>query len=339
MAGWRRPPVPPSASDSALPRICAIWAFRNIDPSIPRTGELSDDSEFYGAPQAGFAGFAGFAGNAGFAGFGLPESPVAAEALITNRDGIVWVPLPGIGPVARGVITLAIHPTASLHAGAALAPSGLWQIAIEKANAAMDPAQQVEIWIRRDETLPGYRPGGRQAFFANPCYQRFGPFGRLLAVDAPDTDCPVRRAGTLSGFACSAEPMVIAAFTRSDHALSDYSAAGPVTHTRHTPEPWRGGPDAAALGDDTLVLRGVLSAGTRSGSYVRMNGTSVAAPRVARLAVEDIGGTDLTARDWLKTVVAAHPFRMDPEPAEKRLRDGGIAIPVDLGRWRVLGGS
>jgi hypothetical protein len=48
----------------------------------------------------------------------------------------------------------------------------------------------------------------------------------------------------------------------------------------------RTGPDALAQSDRSYVHRGILAAGTRSGSRVVMNGTSVAAPRIARAVAE-----------------------------------------------------
>lgn len=230
-------------------------------------------------------------------------------------------------PTARGLVTLAIEPTASLKADAALAPSGRWKITTRPNAIAAD--EQVEVWIRRDETLPGYRPGGRQSFFDNRCYQRFGPLGRPLPVDPPDDPCPVRRAGTYSGFAGGASPMVIAAYTEQTHQLSEYSAAGPLTHTPMTPKPYRNGPDASAKADESLVLWGVLSAGSRSGSYVRLDGTSVACPRVARQASDEITLWPSTAREWLSHAVSEHPFKLSSDTAETRTGAGGIAIPLD----------
>lgn len=59
-------------------------------------------------------------------------------------------------PTARGLITLAIEPTASLDPHRALAPSGRWKICTKPKDISTD--QTVQVWIRRDETLPGYRP-------------------------------------------------------------------------------------------------------------------------------------------------------------------------------------
>ncbi len=233
-------------------------------------------------------------------------------------------------PTARGLITLAIEPTASLRPNQALAPSGRWKISVQPKDIA--PEQKIEVWVRRDETLPGYRPGGRQSFFDNGCYERFGPFGAPLPVDPSGDTCPVRRAGTLSGFADGPSPMVVAAYTEKTRQLSYYSAAGPLTHTPMTPPPPRNGPDASAEGDRSLVRWGVLSAGSRSGSYVRMNGTSVAAPRVARKASDAIADWSSSARDWLACAVKENPFDLSPDANATRTGHGGIKIHLDWKR-------
>ncbi|WP_299741474.1 S8 family serine peptidase [uncultured Tateyamaria sp.] len=230
-------------------------------------------------------------------------------------------------PTARGLITLAIEPTASLYPGRALAPSGRWNICAKPKDIA--PDQIVQVWVRRDETLPGYRPGGRQSYFDNGDYVRFGPFGAPLPVDPPDTPSPIRRAGTLSGFACGPSPIVVAAYTKRNEIISYYSAAGPLTHTPMTPEPSRNGPDVAAEGDESLVLWGVVSAGSRSGSYVRLNGTSVSAPRVARKASDAITDWNGTAREWVALAAKEDPFDLPPGTEPERMGHGGITIPIE----------
>jgi len=84
----------------------------------------------------------------------------------------------------------------------------------------------------------------------------------------------------------------------------------------------------------SYVLRGVLSAGSRSGSWVRMAGTSVASPRVARAAAKCINETDLDARIWSeglplgKDVPVAYPFPLEGGPEIIRFGAGATSIPV-----------
>ncbi len=229
-------------------------------------------------------------------------------------------------PTARGVITLSLNPTASL-TPAPLAPSGRWKIDVKPDEIA--PDESVKVWIERDDTLPGFRRGGRQPYFDNADYQRFDRFGGPLAIDPPGTDCPVRRAGTLSGFACGQSPLVIGALTQSNGKMSDYSAAGPTTPPRDAPDAYRDGPDASARGDDSPVLRGVLSAGSRSGSMVRLTGTSVAAPRAARFTVNQmaVGAPGDRGWLWVQAELQDHNF---PPPKPEVTRTGGGRLDISV---------
>ncbi|MEM7630480.1 MAG: S8 family serine peptidase [Pseudomonadota bacterium] len=229
------------------------------------------------------------------------------------------------GTTQRGLITLSINPTGSLDPADVLAPSGLWKIEVRRRSEAGD--NPIHIWVDRDDTLPGHGPGGRQASFDNPDYERFGPLGAPLPVDPPGTECPVRRASTISGFACGPSPIVVAAYTGREAVLSDYSAAGPLNPSPHMMPPPREGPDIAALADDSWVLRGVYSAGSRSGSYVRANGTSTAAPQVARLAANAIEASAVPARVWAQQEVAANPFPLNGAPSAERVGAGAVAPP------------
>ncbi|MFQ1702266.1 S8 family serine peptidase [Loktanella agnita] len=239
-------------------------------------------------------------------------------------------------PTKRGVITLAIEPTASHDPDIPLAPSGRWEITTTPKD--IKDGEEVEVWIRRDETLPGYRPGGRQSYFDNACYQPFDSYGGLSPVDPPNDSCPVRRAGMISGFADGPSPIVVAAYTNKYKdkdgeqvaRLSNYSAAGPLTQTPMTPEPARNGPDVSAKGDDSIVRRGVFSAGSRCGTYVRMSGTSMAAPAVARMAADGIKAWDKTAREWAVKAVEDYPVELDPKPGPTRTGAGALNAQVDF---------
>mmetsp|Transcript_6928 Transcript_6928/g.11034 ORF Transcript_6928/g.11034 Transcript_6928/m.11034 type:complete len:691 (-) Transcript_6928:984-3056(-) len=204
-------------------------------------------------------------------------------------------------PIQRGYALLSLNPTASLDPKEALAPCGTWTIVIRRKAGA---TEDVHAWVRRDETLPGFKPGGRQAFFSNGDYKRFGKFGTPLPVDPPDTDCPIRRSMTLSGYGCGAGPVVVAAYTDKQGKLSEYSAAGPLNRPASSYSPDRNGPDMTGKGDDSIVLRGVINAGSKSGTMVRQGGTSTAAPHMARAATEAITIPGLPAREWAQDPTA-----------------------------------
>ena len=224
----------------------------------------------------------------------------------------------------RGLVTLLINPTASIHKASDLAPAGHWTIEICRDNLiSQDP---INTYIGLDRTFPGFPLGGRQAYFNNPDYQRFGPFGEPLPVDPPDSTCPVRRSGTINGFACGEAPIVVAAYTEQTSLLSSYSAAGPLNPRALPPALHRDGPDVAAKGDDSQILYGVISAGSRCGSWVRMNGTSVSAPQIARAAAEGILGSPDTGRDWAKNEAKRQPFKLKGDPKTTRAGSGGVKV-------------
>ncbi|APX10968.1 S8 family serine peptidase [Tateyamaria omphalii] len=235
-------------------------------------------------------------------------------------------------PVMRGLFLLNINATAS-HLDEVLAPSGTWRLEIIR-DLGAEPTEvpPVEVWIRRDETLPGFRPGGRQAFFSNDDYRRFGKFGLPLAVDPKDTPSPIRRAMTISGFACGQSPITVASYTEREEVVSLYSGAGPLNRPSSPQGSDRDGPDLAAKGDDSFVLPGVLSAGSRSGTFVRQGGTSAATPRVARAASSAIGAASGTARDWARDPLRDHAdgiarFALK-DGTPQRSGSGGYAIEV-----------
>lgn len=250
----------------------------------------------------------------------------AASLRDGNRDEIARLSCEFDGDITRRrLVTLSVHPTAAQDGNVPLAPAGTWRIEIERRDG--DLAEAINVWIRRDETLPSTRSGGRQAWFSNDDYTRFDRFGLPLPIDPPDTISPVRRAITLSGFATGSAPVVVAAYNERDRQLSSYSAAGPLV-TRDAPaQPTREGPDLAAKGDDSRLRAGIVGAGSASGSWVRLSGTSVAAPLVARSAANDITDWTGSAREWSHCAAEHSPFELKDGSLPTRSGIGGIKIP------------
>lgn len=228
------------------------------------------------------------------------------------------------GQTQRAHFSLNILPTFSLETKS-VAPAGQWTIDVLFDN--FGPTDGVDMWIGRDETLPGYKPGARQSQFVSDDYEAVDRFGRPLAVDPPESDCPIRRSNTMSGFAYGQTPIVVAAFNEQSALISDYSAAGPVTKTPEPDYAARSGPDVSAKGDDSNIRRGTICAGSRSGSFTRVSGTSIAAPRVARLATRDIyAHQSVDARTWIIAAQKTAPFDLRDSGEEKRTGAGGIQL-------------
>ncbi len=231
-------------------------------------------------------------------------------------------------PINRGLAVLTISPNTSFAPQDPTAPAGDWDIAItpdeieppDQDNGLYLPINSVQVWVRRDETLPGFSPGGRQAILNDPDYVRFGKYGERLATDPKGSKSLVRRAGTLSGFACGKAPVVIGGCIAKDLSLPAYSAAGPITPYSEDvetskPKVARDGPTVVSRSDDSTVLTGIISSGSTCGSFVRLNGTSVAAPAIARLIADELAG---------KPKSSPHPIEASATRAGKGF------VPVDI---------
>ncbi len=249
-----------------------------------------------------------------------------------------------VAPTNRGVFRLSAVPSAHLGNTDPFAPSGPWRITLTK--GAMVGNFKIKSWIVRDETLPGFPEYGRQSYFDMPDFPRFksaetpvSPFeqtvnGDVLSYD-PTNPRSVRRAGTLSGFACGNEPAVIAGYVRSTRKMANYSASGPTNN------PGRKGPDAAAVSDDTRVLSGILSAGSNSGSRVAMQGTSVSTPQVARWVADRMATNKLANRTEVRVqaLIEDPPFPPSGQkkPPTRRAGGGRMALKNQFGKLRWPG--
>jgi hypothetical protein len=178
----------------------------------------------------------------------------------------------------RSLILLGMAPTAAVDPPVRTAPSGDWLVEVRAPGTSV---ADIHAWIQRGDTPFGYPLRGRQSRFEDPAYVRFDRAGRLKETDDPPPAYVVR-AGTINALATGSMAAVIGGFRRSDYTASRYSGAGPIVDWPAA-VPYRVGPDVTAVADDSVVLRGVLAAGTRSGSRFAMNGSSVAAPQITRL--------------------------------------------------------
>jgi len=250
--------------------------------------------------------------------------PGAAQAFL------FYPPVPTLG---RVVVTLMLAPTAAMAPGVALASAGLWCIGLQHQGIA---SHEVHAWIQRDDVAPGFARQGRQSHFDDAAYARFDDGGRPIDSDMhPLTAASrVKREGTQNAYATGKRTLVVGAFRRSDGAAAEYSAGGKL------PPPGRGlpsinGPEAMLPGDDSPSQRGVLGAGTRSGSCVVMSGTSVAAPlALRRLAREVIAGKAagrhaLYSLALLDEAAAVWPM---PQPLSQRGGGGRLREPSNRPR-------
>lgn len=186
--------------------------------------------------------------------------------------GIIYAPHTSRGNIGTMVL-IALAPTSSFRPQTTLVPHGLWQIEMRNTGTTA-LAKPVQVWIDRDDFNLGTLVRGRQSHFVDPSYD---PLRYLKAAtdDTPGSPALVRRRGTLTGIATGTGALVAAGYRHSDKKHVRYSSAGPTRGPA-------AGPDCAAVTDQSRSLPGLLAAGTRGASVVRLIGTSTAAPQLAR---------------------------------------------------------
>lgn len=247
--------------------------------------------------------------------------------------GTAWVAqlhYPAVASTQSALVSLQIGPTASVDAAVPVVPAGLWTLTLHNAHPPTHAVDDVHAWVQRDDTAPGYVPRGHQSFFDDRAYARFDHGGRAIDSDTHRLTARshVRREGTHNALATGGQPVVVAAFRRQDGGAAAYSAGGllPAPPPRGAPSPH--GPDAMLPGDDTAWHRGLLGAGTRSGSCVAMSGTSVAAPQAARILARLFAGGPMPAGSgrqllYQRATNAEITTPPKPKPKPKRRRGGG----------------
>ena len=172
------------------------------------------------------------------------------------------------------MVLIAMAPTSSRDPTRALAPSGIWRITASLVGKRT--AVDVNAWVERDDPVIGTGAPPRQSRLLT---------GALpLAINEPSAfESQVQRAATCSSIANGSRTVIAGACLADTPAieLSRYSSAGKTRNQVRAH--W---PDLMATADTSRTLAGMPAAGTRAGTSVRMNGTSVAAPQVARALIE-----------------------------------------------------
>lgn len=245
-----------------------------------------------------------------------------------------WATWTAVPSSSRAVFVLMVQPTAHPDPNAPLpqlAPAGTWKIELIYTNGGLASDQLVHAWVRRDDRVHGYPLRGRQSWLQDEDYVRFDHGGRDKEDD--DTTSLVTREYTLNSMATNPTPIVIGGYLGKEKVAAKYSAAGAKATTATaspspTPpqarKPMRA-PDAMAVSEDSRVHRGVLAAGSRSGSVVAMSGTSVAAPQIARIIADDLAGAGLGDHAWVQSQGEKGMPASPGKPPDERGGAGRIA--------------
>jgi hypothetical protein len=229
-------------------------------------------------------------------------------------------------PTQRGMFLVALKPTVRplhLPQDRPAAPSGVWSLRLR--NLALAPGEMVDAWVQRDDAPIGYPVRGRQSFFDHECYRRHDHAGRPIEED--DLTCIVRRYGSINAIATGDETVVVGGMYRKELRPVPYSACGPTIVRAGATAAYREGPDALAPSDDSVAHPGQIGAGTRSGSVVVMNGTSVAAPLITRMIARDLANGLAGDRGDVRDIATFWEAVLPP-PSPPPERAGAGRIPV-----------
>lgn len=234
--------------------------------------------------------------------------------------GVVY--LPRVANGMRGtMILIVLSPTSPApgSAGRPLARHGRWKVTLRVRSA--NRMYRVEAWIERDDTLHGFPVRGRQSHFVD---ERYAPRGNGPPEPADTPMSLVQRQGSFNTIGTGANTIVAGGFV-GDPALervAPESGGGPLRPNAHG----RVGPEVLMRTDESLVLRGVSTAGNGAVDRVRTNGTSAAAPQVTRLieAWFRTAKGPLLVPDDIRALIAAAVCTRSP--ADDRPRKGAGSL-------------
>ena len=265
---------------------------------------------------------------------------VKPDEMLKGGDKRAVFPVKDAGQASIGQISADLHrdekrwrvlivlaPSEPDDASLPAAVAGKWRIAVSRKPGTAPLTKPIRCWIQRDTAPDPFASGGRQSYFDDPENRLYGDDGAPTQDDAEDAF--VRRFGSANGLSTGETALMVAGFrpTREPgaqwaYAPSDYSSAGPFGFDGCPTESVA----CSSLSDRSRFLTGTIAAGTRSGSLSRVEGTSTAAPTVARQLAE--------------TFVTATADRVAAAAVDNyRCLLTGMAVPEDDGKLRARLGA
>lgn len=197
------------------------------------------------------------------------------------QAAVLFAPRSALGhPGACALIALA--PTATWFKDGVTTRAGRWQFRLTHTGQRSVVA---DAYIERDDVALGVADtGARQSYLEDRCYDTSGGLGSF--IDHPDNPSLVRRSGTFNDIATGAGTVSVGGIRYFRSCMDPMARYSPRLPDPDASRPERNGvqkvPDRLAVSDEHASLWGVRAAGTRSAAAVRLVGTSMAAPQVAR---------------------------------------------------------
>ncbi|WP_434053123.1 MAG: S8 family serine peptidase [Roseibium sp.] len=225
------------------------------------------------------------------AGLVLQPDPAYQHGDPRNFETIRTGPGDAIGQISldnhrrsgRWRVLIALAPSEPHDATLAAAPAGDWKVWLKRDSAAPSDHEPIYLWVQRDIDLEAFLTGSRQSYLHDNGYRLFDDRGSGEDIDRPESY--VKRFGSINGMATGVTTLVVSGAVPRVGALpgnaeieaSSFSSAGKSGAGDAV-----GSVDCAAPADRSNISPGIVAAGTRSSSYASVQGTSVAAPLVAR---------------------------------------------------------
>ncbi|ETX16264.1 hypothetical protein OCH239_08765 [Roseivivax halodurans JCM 10272] len=190
--------------------------------------------------------------------------------------------------VQRARYVLALAPTEGLKPREPAAPPGGWRVALRYRGTA---ALEVHLQIQRGESLPGYRPRGRQSYFDDP--RAYGWDDETRDWSRPHPDGALAREGSHSAIVTARPDCVLSA--GAARVSPEAPQAAPARYTAEGAAWSVTGPTLSALAEEGVALQGVIAAATLSEGARQLSGTSAAAGRITRALAMAGGARDMPA--------------------------------------------
>ena len=212
----------------------------------------------------------------------VEELPEPGETVSLEFSGVACALL--ARPINRGadMLELVLAPTHSYKAGVPLAPVGIWRLYVKSSKKAGDWL----LWIRRDDTLDGFRPAGRQTRFRDPNYQKYTDLGAYGSSDI--VQYGIKRAGTASILYEAGGDVIGVDGVQATAKTSSFELY------RLNGLPRRGGTLGRtvplAYAEDSRAYGGLMSSTRLSQGTLRKAGTSFASGIVSRLIADELLG-------------------------------------------------
>jgi hypothetical protein len=189
--------------------------------------------------------------------------------------------------IGRYRVLIVLAPTEPEDACLPRTDSGKWTVVVRRGQTAALLQDPIHYWIQRSADPESLRSGSRQSYFDHYKNERYDLNGDLREDDS--SSAFVKRFGSLNGLATGSTSLVVAGYRLGAGLGSSLACARPARYSSAgvMGENWPNKQvDCASMSDRSRALPGTIAAGVRSGSRSLVQGTSTAAPFVARQLAE-----------------------------------------------------